>query len=768
MMNRYIFTLLMSVMLLPSFLIAQEKNDDKNLTFISIEEDSLLAGFSIGDSITFNPSFDSICGGFRERIIESGTKNIMYEAFNSVRNDSGEWVLKFYDDVVLEKGHTYTLEIEGHEVADSRSKAIGKVSVIYRGNGDKKPDDGDDYEYSNIKYFGFSLKDGEELTSYRISGVSIQFTGEVEFDEERSAIIDEDGNEWAFQKIEFQDVLLPEYWYKFDIPVELMLQSTSHITLRIYAHDKTGRALKGNREKGENSYYELTYKCELGYPVLSVSPNSGKYKALKEFTFTNEDGIEMLNGENEIQLLTDNGEKVASFTASEMTPTADNSSFTYTLENEVDAIGNYTLIVPEGTFALGSKKKNNKKTFVEYEIGSKFQRYGLESLYPEDGSEVEKLSRIVITFDDIAMPEDLTQQKITVTDSNNVVVTNAKAIFDANRENYKQCIIVLDRTITTMGVYHVNIPAKAFSLGKWGDKSSVEMTFDYTVVGMKYTIGDVTIQTIANEDKMLGRIAVNFNKFSSVYVAGLSGDENLEVTLTDSLNNETKAGLRLGQLYNQLFVENFESPLSAGKYWLHLPGNKLIMDGLIYPDELVLEIDFDPVYDIIVETEEGTEQKLESVGLIFKNYKVVGLKDGRNISYYEVTVTDTQNNVIATAQISKGYRMDNLLRVDNIQVVDELKEELGEKLGEGTYRVHVPAGTIVFDGETYDKEFVYEFSFAPLETDRQIAETMKHKGHIRVYSAQGMLSRDVTDPDKALQGLRRGIYIINGRKVLIK
>lgn len=601
-MNRYIFTLVMAVILWPSSLFADGKDEAPKLTNISVAEDSVLTGFSIGDSITFNTNIDSICGGFRERIIENGTKNILYEAFNSVKNEKGEWVLKFYENVVLEKGHTYTLEIEGHDVADSKSKVIGKMSVIYIGNGAKQQDEVDDYEYSNINYLRFSLQDGEELTSLRLNFISIQFSGEVRIDAERSKIIDEDGNQHDFQIIMPIDNL--ENYWQFNIPLELMVQSTSHLTLRIYATDLAGRAVKGNVKdyvgKGGNNYYELTYKCTFGYPDLSLSPEEGKYLTLKDFAFFNSasgDSIKILNGENEVRLLSSNNEVLASFKAGDMDMSKDSLSFVCSLEQAIDAVGNYTLVIPEGTFALGNKGLGNRETIALYEISSKLQMYGVKSINPDDGSEVQSLSQIVITFDDIALPDYFNQNKITVTDDSDSLITYAKAIIDENREDYNQCIIVLDDNINTPGSYHLNIPEGIFKLGYWGENNSKEMSFDYTVVEPTHHVGDVFVQTFANADNFLKTIKIDFKKYGVVLVDGISNAETIDVVLTDSLNNDHMAHLRLGQFYNQLIVDvdTAESKLSEGVYQLHIPAGKLILDGETYPVELLVEIIFDPL-----------------------------------------------------------------------------------------------------------------------------------------------------------------------------
>ena len=771
-------------MLWPLSLFADGKDDTPKLTNISVAEDSLIAKFSIGDSITFNTNIDSICGGFRERIIENGTKNILYEAFNSVKNEKGEWVLKFYEDVELQKDHTYTLEIEGHEVADSKSKAVGKVSVIYRGNGEKPQEFVDDFEYSNIRYVAFSKLDGEELNSYRANFVIIEFSGEVKIDTDNSKIIDEDGNEHAFDKVTRVDGQ-QGYWYEFDIPLQLMLQSTESLTLHIYATDMAGRAVKGNLKQGEytvrggNDHYVLRYKCELGYPALTVSPEEGSYMSLKDFTFSNDQSIDIKNASNEIKLLSSDGAVVASLKAGDLVKGADNLSFTYSLEQAIDIVGKYTLLVPDSTFAIGTKMKGNKTTSIAYEISNKLQMYGLESMNPNDGTGVESLSKFVITFIENAVPEYFNTQKISVTNDKDSLITYGKASIDEKRENNGQCIIILDDPVTEPGSYHLNIPANTFALGLWGDHLSKEMTFDYEVLGPPDLTLDVLINNFVDSDKKLDKVELTFPSLGYVDMVNRKNIPFREVVLTDTLNNEIAIGrLRIGGNKNQLVVDSIRykenlqkelgEKLGSGTYKLHVPANIILFGSEIYEKEYVLEIDFDPAYDVNIRTKEDINHKLESIDLLFLNYDVVDLTGGRNVTYHDVTMTDDKDNVIATAQISLGRQKNNQLTVDNIRTMDELKDELGEKLGGGTYKLHVPAGIMILDGEIYDKEYVVAIDFDPIVTGAPSGIAQKGTDRVRVYSAQGMLTRDVKDPEAALRGLRRGLYIINGKKVIIK
>lgn len=649
-MSRYIhFLLLILFAAFSSSVFAQESGEENPSVVVFPQNNSVLEGFSKGDSILFKTSFDSICGGFHERLIEDDTKNIIYDAFNSIKTDSGSWLLKFYNDVTLAKGHTYTLEIVGHEVADSKSPVIGKVQVNYVGSGTSQQDDDDDYEYSNIKYLSFSPSENVGFTDVDIDFTIVEFTGDAIIDRERSKVFDEDGNSYDF--VNFTPVEGHLYEQMMHIPRAVLLRSTSYVILRVYAKDLGGRTIKGNKGKGENSYYELKYNCEFGYPVISVYPSDRRYTSLKKFVFSNEEGIVLYNEENIIQLSnSSNGEVVRSFRAGDLTLDSDEASYSYTLEQPLNEIGTYQLVIPEGTFSIGKKMLDNKKTTILYEITNREKTFGIQEMDPADGSEVMTLSEISITFDRPVYPNYFNEEGITITNEKGDTIATAYAYKDKNDEDNKKCHVKLYTPITEPGEYTVHYPYGSFFLGDYEEDISSEMSFYYTVLGLPDYAYDVTIMTMPDQDETLKSILLTFNHF----------------------------------------------------YW-------------------------------------------------------VGLVDNDHHIGYEVTLTDTLNNEVATAFLKLGTT-NTALEVDSIQ----------PKLSKGTYLLHIPNSILLMNDVLYEKELVIEINFDPAVTTAQYANASQNKDRVRVYNAQGMLARDEKDPEKALQGLRRGLYIINGRKILIK
>ena len=607
-MKRFFHAAFIFFFLFPISLIANvdELIDDIDSVIVFPQNNSVLEGFSKGDSIVFKTCFDSICGGFYERLVNDNGDYI-YETFNSVKTDSGAWLLKFYDDVVLQKGHTYTLEIVGHEAADLKSPITGKVKINYVGNGQEQQDDDyDDYEYSNIKYVSFSPENLTEYSNLRLNFVICDFTGDVNIDMDRSIIIDENNNEWHF----LNDISIngsKRSWQLF-IPLEVLQNSTSGFKIHIYAKDLGGRAVKGNMGKGINSYYELYYKCEIGYPKLTIMPVEGRVSNLSKFYFSHNNGIVVKGDENhdfsqDYQMLLLGQDKttvIDSFKPNELVLSETNSNvFYYQMEDTLKTEGIYYLYIPKGVFSISEKMLDNKEVWIKYELVDRMGLYGI-IVDPEDGSEVTRLSKINITFNQDATPYYLNPQRITVTNEVGDTVAYAHAMKDENRTNPGQCYIQLDEPVKEAGQYRVNIPEGSFYLGFGYTNASLEMYLDYTIPGVPDPILNPDVIAQSDAEGALERIIIHFN---NLYHVGLVENDTFEeypISLKDSLDNEVASCLiRLGRSNIEYLVDSFSEKITIpNNYFLHIQPNILTFNRVPYTEELILKVPFDPTTGI--------------------------------------------------------------------------------------------------------------------------------------------------------------------------
>lgn len=593
-MKRFFYALLTLVLLLPSGVSASVEDDAIILTHINPADSSTLVGFSNGDTITFATNADSIFGGFNVMILDTSTNNIVYEDFTVSKNGVGEWVLHIYDDLLFLKDRTYEVEMTGHKGTSPKSEAIAKVKAVYFGNATSSGEEDDsNYEYSNIIYLFFNPRDSSEYFSEDDNYLVIDFTGDVTVDIHRSIILDEDSVEIPFTRI---NALYgeKEHW-EFIIPKEVLKNSTSFFKMHIFAKDMGGRAVKGNKGKGDNSYYELTYYCKIGYPKLKVNP-SGLLRNLSKIVFSNDEGISIQEDmSSPIYLYEEDKEtiKLAIEAKDLVIPEQVNTSIYYTLPDTLVEEGDYYLYVPENTFILGSKKKPNEEKWVTFQIVDKMGLYGV-TIDPVEGSVLPKLSRIDIIFNrwNAVSPYSYNTEKIIVTDLEGDTVTTATAKVDPNDPMLNRCYIEMDTIVTQSGYYYVKIPEGAFLLGMNSLHSS-PMVFEYEVEAPPPFIPELAVTTELDENITLRYVLVQFPQFELVLPEQKEG----EAILKDTLGNELAKGkILIGRYRNQLCItldEDFNRT-TENDYVLTIPANSISMDLELYKLDLEIPFHFDP------------------------------------------------------------------------------------------------------------------------------------------------------------------------------
>lgn len=597
-MKRHLYNLLSFFMLMPIAVLAHVEEDNYFLTSVEPADGSTLAILSKGDLITFSTNADSIFGGFNVVIWDSNKNNIVYEDFTVSKNVEGKWVLSIYENLPLLKGHTYQVEMTGHEGPSSKSPAIAKFVVSYVGNGTASGEEDDtDYEYSNIGYRYFSPVDGSAFDNILLNKIILTFTGEVNIDVNRSIIIDEDGNEHQFEQISpFHDS--EEQWELY-VSRDFLYSCSSYFKVHVFAKDKGGRAVKGNRGKGVNSYYELTYSCDFGYPQLSVIPNRGNMRYISDFSFTHQDGIAIKDENQFIRLYKEDRQTVLLDIASSELELIDSiNSLTYHLTDTLKTEGVYYLHVPDSTFLLSHRMLPNREMWMKYEVVDRLGMYGVAT-DPEEGSTLPSLSRIYITFYrwDAVGPYYQNHDVITVTNELGDTVAIASADYDKERIVKNQCFIDLKKPVTKSGHYFVNVPAKAFILGSDARYMSEAMYFEFDVEAPPAVIPEFAVATELDDDYALRHILVQFLDYDYVRVA----DYRAEASLKDSLDNEVAKGkLYVGRYRNQLCItlDDDYKVAEENDFILTLPAYSVSLETIVYEEALAIPVHYDPTTGI--------------------------------------------------------------------------------------------------------------------------------------------------------------------------
>lgn len=439
--------------------------------------------------------------------------------------------------------------------------------------------------YSDISIGGILPENGKEITSAADREIIISFTGSVVIDKDKSVFMMAD----AGSPTEFESITAlndrQSVWGMF-IPRDLMAKSTGGIKVRIYAYDGNGLPIRGN--KGE--YTELTYTCYLGVPDIMVSPADEYVEALEGFTFACQGGI-AVNSDNDSDIIlygSDKSTVIQTITVADITGTEEEGqtgSLAASLSDAVSATGTYWLYIPNGFFLLGEDNIKSKYIWKEYKIEDAAHKYGV-TLDPLNGSEVENLYRIKITFDNwnYAIPYYRNKKSIVMTDKDGNTVTEAQASVEENRSEMNQCVITLNTPVNTPGEYNLVIPDYAFILDESTNFHSDEMSFKYTVVEGDDPVANVTVRPAEGDVESLERIDLRFNGVTSV---GIATGASPTAVLTDSEGTEIAKGeIKLGTLYTELYVLLDHKITGQSTYELRIPAGTIRLDNTVYAKDM--------------------------------------------------------------------------------------------------------------------------------------------------------------------------------------
>lgn len=243
----------------------------------------------------------------------------------------------------------------------------------------------------------------------------------------------------------------------------------------------TSGYMTGHTTTAQTYMYEVKAAQTSG---VTITPAEGKVESLKDFTIVFDEYEDAVPQNGHGQLLDADG-KVVAYTTDEE-PSWDQynlCTFTLDVENAITAEGTYTLVLPEGMFALGSNGANSPEMRFTYTIGGEEPAMDV-TITPADGSTVSILNDFTIIFNDY----DMATPNPSVTYHGQVLNAADEVVAETTKENYdwdilNLCKFSLDKEITEAGTYRLVLPAAMFVFGESGDVESTALEFTYTVDG---------------------------------------------------------------------------------------------------------------------------------------------------------------------------------------------------------------------------------------------------------------------------------------------
>lgn len=184
--------------------------------------------------------------------------------------------------------------------------------------------------------------------------------------------------------------------------------------------------------------------------------------------------------------------------------------------SKITEFGTYMLTIPEGYFVITTDAGEvySKEIVLTPLIVGELEPLAFKSASPADGSTVQILDKIVLTFNRGIMPPNLLTfpDALTVVDKDkNVISTAAVEMPDGGNVAY-DAPVVLANPITTAGDYYITIPAGYIPDALGSDEKHAEISLHFVVDG---TYVDTAIDDVQAEDgeavvfDMLGRRVEN-------------------------------------------------------------------------------------------------------------------------------------------------------------------------------------------------------------------------------------------------------------------
>lgn len=578
--------------------------------------------------------------------------------------------------------------------------------------------------------------------------------------------------------------------------------------------------------------YSITWDCNCGAPdLISVTPADGaEVESLSSITITNDkDGNALTmapayqGGVAEIRTM----DMATVRTLDEPVFSEDNLSATWTFEPITDS-GTYILMIPATYFALGEETDgamNNETSFRYYVVnqntgGAEFDLYPA-SVTPEDFSNVESINNVVLTFENVTYyPMDGSAPAIQLYKINGPNATLVEAVevpsnsFVENDWYSPTQYTITFQEVTEPGEYQVFIPQGVFcdetydmeggqaghanpdfyitytvgnnapvenvsytfvpasiSIADWAQVTSLEsIDIEYGQEGIFVTFGDSAYDAelikITEEDTD----GDGFNEYIEKVVATVAFEENDFFNPTGGAYTFdpaiTEAGNYIFRIPEGAFGDNeyFESNRTSGVANAEIEINFSVTGQVDLPPVEytitavnVTPADMAPVHEITTVTVTLSEvaypyQVVEDFQTTFAKVEL----------YKKVGVNEELVESVVPEDNKESYYLAPTIYDLNF----------GEVAEQGLYKVVIPAGTFgdnafldsLGQSGKANAEIVINYIVGGAVGIESILDGEKT---VNVYDVNGV--QILKDADvEAVKDLKSGLYIINGKKVMIR
>lgn len=551
--------------------------------------------------------------------------------------------------------------------------------------------------------------------------------------------------------------------------------------------------------------------------IQSVSPANGKtLKSLDEVVFylNAADALDESTGNQMVPLdltkiyitkaeSTDKIEATGLGTTEPVYTNFEVTAYGYAISfNAISDAGTYTIHADEGAFveaawsetdskytavADGNKSAAFTSTFT---INPSYNPLALNLLTPANNAELGCLEHFTLDFQELAYGTEVEESSdvakaITISGPDESGASTAKAVVGANWDNmtvksYKitfQDADDNDITFTKEGQYTFTIPAGYFTYD--GNESPV-ITATVTVgAPVELTVSPTTGSTM----RSIKQITLSYNMESGLY---LEPNEDLldQITLTPKNSGTAISASSTGEFSEAGLPVIFATPVTAdGEYTLSVPAGFFVEKEVVeYNGDYISQDKANGFKSAALTAEytvsasaltmfggyslepanDQTVKDISTVVISFPNIPEEAASSLYQAAENTISISNGTDTYAGSAMKDWNYEGEGMKF--NIRFMNADEEPIEAITDDGDWTLTIQSGAFSYDGDSNDLiTAVYHVDHTVGVADIEGTED----GTVTVVSIDGkVLLRNA--PADAVNGLENGLYIVNGKKVLVK
>ena len=425
------------------------------------------------------------------------------------------------------------------------------------------------------------------------------------------------------------------------------------------------------------------------------------------------------------------------------------TSISFVPEKAIDVEGAYTLVVAAEYFVIGEEEAFSPAISKEYNLVFPLT---IVSSTPAEGAEVSSFSELIVEFNKVTVVDEPasstkytlvdpagneTQLKVQLVDSTKIEITNWG--YTTTYYGSKQVRFYTEEPVTAEGAYKVILGNYGWEI--YDPVTSVYLPANTTI---NFTLKDVAPAALAvvkttpaegEEVESFSEMIVEFNKpvadfgkTISLFNADGTKVSTLAVEMIDPVGNIT-VNFAQKPLANKVRLYTTEPVTTDGAYYVQIPADAFVVEGFAeYSVKTVINFKVKAPAPGITATwsiaEGAVLPSFSSVDITFTGVESAKAKGSyTNTFFYEKNAEgmwqQVENNCTAGYLDAEANGATITYSVDPSCYSDDFMSPFSRS---GEYRIAIPAGQIVFNGnEASTEEYVLNFTIegapGPVEID---------------------------------------------------